>query len=314
MHEDYESQDHLNKSNPQDSQRDMFWLGLQDSLFLLDDTLIVTPAARYVGIEDSLRPGTSIWGTALAARDRNDHDLSGQIGLVYRPRQWLKVKSNLANYVRQPSFFEMFGDRGLFIGNPDLKAETGVNFDIGAECGWTAPAPWLQRLSLGTAWFSNDATDLITRVYDARGIGKSTNISGARIQGVEINAAAEFLDLFRARVNITRQDPVNESQIKAFDGKRLPGRFENAFFGRIEARHAGVTLYCEYAKETGMYYDTANLLPAADKEEVNAGLSWLHGAWLIQVEGRNLSDAMVEDFNGFPLPGRSFYASVKYAF
>jgi iron complex outermembrane recepter protein len=134
------------------------------------------------------------------------------------------------------------------------------------------------------------------------------------IQGVEASAAAEFFDHFRAVVNLTHQDPKNESDLGAFDGKRLPGRFENSMLGRLEARYAGFTVYGEYAMETGSYYDTANLLPAEDKNEINAGIAWSNGSWLLQIVGKNLTDELVEDFNGFPLPGRSVYASVKYSF
>lgn len=314
QHETYSSEDHLEKSNPRDSRRDTLSLGLQDSFFLLEEALIITPAARYTWIEDELEPGTSIWGSDLEGNQRSDNYLTPQIGLVYGPREWLKVKSNLAQYVRQPSFFELYGDRGLFVGNPDLKEERGINFDIGAACQWMDPMAGFQRLSFQAAYFHNQAEDLITRVYDARGIGKSVNISGALIRGVELSGTAEFLDHFRLVANLTRQDPRNESEIEAFDGKQLPGRFETAFLGRLEARHAGFTLYGEYVLESGMYYDAANLLPAEDKKEINAGISWALGAWTFWLEGKNLTDEYYEDFNGFPLPGRSFFASVKYTF
>ncbi len=314
LHEEYASEDHLGKTHPRDSQRNTFTVGLQDSIFLFDEALIITPAGRYSWIDDTLAAGKSIWGISLAEENRSDNYLTPQIGLVYGPLGWLKFKTNLAEYVRQPSLFELFGDHGLVIGNPDLKEEKGLNFDIGTECRWTAPVDWLQRLSFSAGYYYNDAEDLITRVYDARGIGKPVNIPGALIQGVEVGATAEFLHHFRAVVNLTRQDPKNQSEIKAFDGKRLPGRFESSFLGRIEARYAGITVYGEYIKETGMFYDTANLLPAADKKEVNAGISWTYGTWLIRLEGKNLENASYEDFNGYPMPGRSFFASVKYTF
>lgn len=314
MHETYAQDDLLGRSNPGESRRDTVALGLQDSIFLLDDALIVVPALRYNWIEDTLGPGTTFWGGTQEEQRRRDDYFTPQIGLRYGPAQWLTLRTNLAEYVRQPSFFELFGDRGLFVGNPDLKEERGRNFDIGAEGRWTQPFDWLQRLSLAAAFFYTDAQDLITRVYDSRGIGRSVNISDAVIQGVEVSAAAEFLDRFRAVVNLTHQDPENRSQIAVFDGKRLPGRYENAFLGRLEGRFGAYTVYGEYVAETGTYYDTANLLPAEDKNEINAGISWSRGPWLLRLDARNLTDERIEDFNGFPLPGRSVFASVKYTF
>ena len=114
--------------------------------------------------------------------------------------------------------------------------------------------------------------------------------------------------------NATWQDPVNKSQIKAFDGNILPGRFQNAYLGRLEARYAGVKVFGEYVRETGMYYDSANLLPAKDKNEVNGGISWLFHSFLFSLEGRNLTNEQYEDFNGYPMPGRAFYFTVGYRY
>jgi iron complex outermembrane receptor protein len=314
LHENYKDVDHLEEDDTTKSHRDSITLGLQDSIFLLEDTLVVTPAASFTWLEDELDEYSSDLGDVYVAKNRSDTYLSPQIGLVYGPFDWLKIKSNLAGYVRQPSFFELFGDRGLFVGNPELEEESGVNFDVGGEVNWNLPVDWIQRLTISAAYFRNDIDDLITRAYDSRGIGKSVNISGALIQGVEFGAVAEFLDRFRGVVNFTYQDPQNRSEVGAFDGKRLPGQFEYSWLGRLETRFAGFTLYGEYVRETGLYYDTANLLPAADKDEINAGIGWSRGPWLLRLEAKNLADEQYEDFNGFPLPGRSFYASVKYTF
>ena len=79
---------------------------------------------------------------------------------------------------------------------------------------------------------------------------------------------------------MTWQDPENRSEIESFNGKKLPGRFEKSYLGRIEALHRGFKLYTEYVVEKDMYYDTANLLKAEDKKEVNAGISWLFRSFL----------------------------------
>ena len=314
LHEDYEAENHLQNTNPGESHRDTLSLGLQDSFFFFGQTLIVTPAARYTWNDDELASGASAFGDSGDDRSRSDDYLTPQIGVLYGPFSWLKLKSNLAKYVRQPSFFELFGDRGLFTGNSELKAEKGVNFDVGAQCDWEIADRWLQRLRLGAAYFRTDAEDLITRTYDARGIGKSVNISGALIQGIEVEGSIEFLHHFRAVGKLTYQDPENQSEIEAFDGKRLSGRFETAILGRLEAFYAGFRIYGELTGESGIYYDTANLRPAPDKEEINAGISYTAGPWRFQVEGKNLADKQYEDFNGFPLPGRSFFASIMYNF
>ncbi|NJL59676.1 MAG: TonB-dependent receptor [Desulfobacteraceae bacterium] len=106
----------------------------------------------------------------------------------------------------------------------------------------------------------------------------------------------------------------NRSGIKAFDGKQLPGRFDTAYRGRLEAAYHPIKFWAEYIRESGMYYDSANLLPADAKNEVNIGMSWLFRSWLFTLEAKNIGDDHYEDFNGYPMPGRAWYFNVQYKF
>ena len=200
------------------------------------------------------------------------------------------------------------------MGNPDLMEEEGINFDVGVEWNLWNPSPQVERFTLNATWFRNDVDDLISQVYDARGVGRSENISGALIQGVELGVTLEFLNCFRAVLNATWQDPENESEIKAFNGKKLPGHFEFSSLGRLEMRYKKMTLYGEYLQDRKMYYDTANLLEAEDKEVVNICISTVWNRAKVSLEGKNMTDDNYEDFNGYPSPGRSFYLSLKYDF
>lgn len=314
QHEEYETEDHLKKSNPIDSSRDSFSMGIQDSLFFFQDRVIITPAFRCTWLEDELEESTGIWGTSLEGDSRKEDDFSPQIGIKYSPLEWLSFKSNLAQYVRHPSFFELFGDRGFFTGNPDLKKEEGINFDMSAQIRQTWNRDWIRGSSLGIAYFRNDADDLIARVYDSRGIGKSVNISGALIQGLESTATLDIHEYLRVIVNATWQDTENQSGIKAFDGKNLPGRFEKSYVARLESRYKNIKVYAEYLREEDVYYDTANLRKAEDKDEINAGISYIWKNWMFSLDGKNLNDDLYEDFNGYPLPGRAVYTTVKYEF
>ncbi len=314
LYEKYDMEDHLGTQNPRDSRRYFFNLGAQDNLYLFDDTLIITPAGRITWIDDKLESAMSVWGVPLEGRSRNDFYFTPQLGIRYIPYNWLTLKTNIARYVREPSFFELFGDRGFFMGNPDLKEEEGINFDMGFEINRIFTKGWLRRISVNCAYFRTDADDLITRVYDARGVGKSVNISGALIQGIEFGASVEIFDYIRAVFNATYQDTENQSDIKAFDGKSLPGRFDQTYLARLEGVYKKIKIYVEYIREADMYYDTANLRKARNRNEVNAGISWNFKSFLVSFEGKNLGDELYEDFNGYPLPGRSFYCSVKYEF
>ena len=254
------------------------------------------------------------YGRPLGGTTKDEGSWNPQVGLKYRLLDWLTLKANAAKYVRPPSFFELFGDRGVFIGNADLISEKGTNLDSGFEASYRRPNSRLNNISLSAAYFHNSVDDMISRIYDARGVGQSVNISSSRIEGIETTAKIEVLNHLRFIGNATWQDPIQKNEIEAFDGKILPGRFKQAFLGRIEVFHGPTKVYGEYVVEKHMFYDTANLLEAEDKEEINLGASLKFCSFTLTLEAKNVGDDQYEDFNGYPMPGRTFYATLRYEF
>ncbi|MCP4105712.1 MAG: TonB-dependent receptor [Desulfobacteraceae bacterium] len=304
-YEKYDFENLLNVEEPEEKSRKGFSIGLQDSFFAFQEKLVITPAIRYAFLEDESEEDE-------VSRDEEYFD--SQIGLKYCPFDWLTFKSNLAKYVRVPSFFELFGDRGFFLGNDELKAEKGVNIDAGFEISSPVPYKHLSRLSFSAVGFRNDVDDLINRVYGAQGVGKSVNTAEAVIKGIETEIKMDIFKHFRIIANATWQDTENRSQQKDADGKKLPGRFEESYMVKIEANLKGFKISSEYIAEKDMYYDTPNLLKALDREEINIAVSWLFEPVLLNFEAKNIGDNQYEDYNGYPMPGRSYFFSVKYSF
>ncbi len=307
--ETYRSEDLLDDTPEQESARNTLTLAVQDTWLLADDALALTPALRYAHVRDHL----DTTGDAALGRRTRDH-FEPQAGLRWQLTPALSLKANLARSVREPSFFELFGDRGHFLGNADLKAEKALNGDLGFEVRQRFSGPLLTALRGSAAYFATRAEDLITRVYDARGIGQSVNISEARISGVEATAAADLLGFFTLSGNATWQDTENRNAIGAFDGKQLPGRWRRSYLGRADARLGEFSVFFEYVAERGLYYDTANLLEAEDKNITNAGLTWLHGPLRLSFQANNLGDDRHEDLSGYPLPGRHYFVNLKLYF
>lgn len=115
-------------------------------------------------------------------------------------------------------------------------------------------------------------------------------------------------------LNATWQDPLNRSQVAAFEGKRLPGRYETMAFFRLEHFIRFLKFYYEFRYESGLFYDSANLLPAADVREHNIGVEAEYGAARFGLEARNLRDENFEEFNDFPTPGLSLFGKPTYRF
>jgi iron complex outermembrane receptor protein len=310
--EEYGVVQRLRQVNPNDSTRATLSTGIQDSMFFFNSRLTVTSGLRYTLIDDELNSAVNAFGVPLEGRSEQNDYMSPQIGIKYYAADWLTFKSNIAKYFREPSFFELFGDRGFFLGNNELKAEEGKNYDAGLEINLASPVDWLPRITVNAAWFVSDVDNLITRAYDSRGVGKSVNISSSFVDGIEADVHVDFFKYFRVSANATRQNAENRSEIDAFNGKKLPGIFERSYLARLESNYKGFKVYFENVREEGLYYDTANLIRAQDKVESNAGVSWLYRSFQFNIEAKNLGDNLYEDFNGYPLPGRSWYFSVKY--
>ncbi len=316
--ETYKTTDLLYRRPRGESRRDYVSAAFQDSVYLFGQRLLLTPALHCQWYDDKLESATSSYGLAIPGQRRRHDNLSPSIGL--RLKLWgpLQLRANAACYYREPSFYELFGDRGLMVGNPDLKAEKGRNFDLGLTCDWGPSRSWLRHLQLEGALFYSKIENLITQIYDARGIGRSVNIARARIAGFEGRFAADLGSCLTLSGNGTWQNTTDRGAVAAFRGRELPGRWQRSFRGRIEGHVAGFKAYAEYLLSKDMYYDAANLLPADSKRLLNVGCSWSYllptGEMTVDFTVRNLNGDTYEDFNGYPMPKQEYYASLNYRF
>ncbi len=313
-YERYQPEDLRGLLIPHTSHRTLLNLGLENTTLLANQRLSLTPALRLTHIRSQLNSETTPTGARLEELNDTRHYWSPQIGARYQALNWLTFKSNLNRYVREPSFFELFGDRGYVTGNLSLKAEKGTNWDLGLETQWSLPNAAVDRLAVNLVYFQSHVEDLITRAYDARGVGRSVNISHSRISGLEAGVFLNFLSYFSLTGHVTLQEPRNTSDVTAFDGKQLPGRYARSWLGRLEAQRWGARVHLEYLVDQDMYFDSANLLRAADREELNLGLVLMTENWRLNAEVKNLQNRYYEDFYRYPMPGRSAALSLTMLF
>ena len=122
----------------------------------MDDRFLVIPALRYQASDDDYQ------GIARADEDSRSTDrLTPTLGFRFDVHEGLRYRANVGRYFREPSFDELFGSRGLFLGNNDLLAEEGINADVGFT--WEAATGFKLDMSLFGSW----RDDLIALVFDA---------------------------------------------------------------------------------------------------------------------------------------------------
>ncbi len=304
----YQRLDLLKKKKDDESQRHTASLSLQHNQFLDDEKWLISPTLRTEWVKNKFRD--KITNTQ---NDKQETYINGQIGLKYEHTDSLTFKSNYGSYIREPSFFELFGDRGLFLGNDSLLPEKGRNFDFGIE--WNHPLKYKSiadtRL-LMSAWY-NEIDDMIVRTYDARGIGKSQNVAAARLSGIELELFIRFNNAMEISANATLQNPNNRSKNAAFKGKILPGRAKNNFFARVRYPLEKWSFSYELDVQNERFFDTANLLKAKNRTLQNIRLTHQSTkSLMLGFSINNFNNTSYEDFRGFVRPGRAWTLSINY--
>ena len=304
--ESFESINRLNQINATIADRLRADLSVQHNRYYNDGYTLLSGSVTGFVVSDDYE----IENFEQARDDFSLSTLLPQAGFSHRlSDRWL-VLGNASLQKRAPSFFELFGAQGLFVGNASLNAETSENFDIGVK--WNSDPSNCMDSTVTATYFHSNRDDLIVRTFNAQGVGRSQNLSRATARGVELGATAAWQSGFAVDVSMTLQDTVNRSQISGQTGKQLPG--EAAFDGAFTTTWANDKwkLGYEFRINTDRFYDAGNFLVAPDQRLHSVSVSRSWSDWRIDLELNNLTDQNFEDFNGFPRPGRAGFLSLLY--
>ena len=100
--------------------------------------------------------------------------------LLYQFNDKLKFTGLISRSFRAPTFNDLYWpDTGWERGNPNLKPEKGLTKELGFE------AQVSKYLTTGITYYQNDYKQLINWVPDNSGVWTPTNISKAKIYGIE---------------------------------------------------------------------------------------------------------------------------------
>jgi iron complex outermembrane receptor protein len=213
----------------------------------------------------------------------------------------------LGSYFRAPSFGELYGSIGLVNGNPDLVPEEGINADLGFLYS-------RQAYELRGTFFASFRDQLIVTSFDSRGVGRPVNSGAAEVFGVELAASWTVSPRLTLSSNITWQSPKSVDYASGFYDNFLPGESQLAWFGRAEYYFTNWTAWYDIDVQNKRFYDRANILPATNTVIHSTGLGWNKHDWKFSLSANNLGNDTVEDFNGFPKPGRTLHLVTTYSF
>jgi iron complex outermembrane recepter protein len=290
-----------------------FGAGVGDTWSLLDD-LVLEGQLRYELAVDDFGGLIGPDGQPIAESGGATTNLfTPHAGVRWEALSDLWLKSNVGHYGRIPSFFELFGNRGSVVGNPDLDPEEGLNVDAGFDFVPDQLGP-LSRVRGEAVFYYREVDDLIVLVQNSQRVSVPQNVGSAQILGAELSLRFRAWEYLGFIANYTYQDAVDTSDVPSREGNQLPGRPQHEAYVRLDGRWEGFVPFYELSFTSGNFLDQANLQEVESSAVQTLGLQYLFTRWPVTLtfEARNFTDVQVEDFGGFPLPGVSFFGTVAY--
>lgn len=250
---------------------------------------------QYLG-----QAGRHDWQLAVR-RDDNEqfgqHD-TGSAAYGYALTDALRATLSYGTAFKAPTFNELYYPG---YGNPELDAETSRSLEVGlaGQHGW---GDWSVNA------FRTVVDDLIA--YDASIFGPN-NVDEARIHGVELGAASEWLG-WAWSANYTWMEPENESDGRN-DGNELARRAKQLFNLAVDRAFGDFSVGATLHAEDQRYDDLANTRELSGYALVDLrGEYRLTPEWRLQTRVANLLDADYQTATGFNQPGQAVYFTVRY--
>jgi outer membrane cobalamin receptor len=292
-------------------------IAADDEIHLADDKIVISPSVIYKYYANDFSGATPFTGTAVnPEREKHNSVTSRKIGVAYHVLPPVALKANVGRYYRLPEFWELFGDRGYIVGNSDLDPEQSDNWDAGMEFKYPSCLVF-SDIYFDYAFFYMDTQNLITLVQNSQRTVRPMNISRARVKGHEFAWSAKIKKHLEVSGNYTLQKSEDLGEVVYWHGKQLPGRPESSLYVKSTLVYPYFKLFYEYSTMSKNYLDRYNSKYQSAKVNSDAGLTIYpkkDNKLSITVEAKNITDEQTEDLEGYPLPGRSYFVTVRAIF
>ncbi|MBX7149016.1 TonB-dependent receptor [bacterium] len=284
-----------------ESSRYQFNVGLSDVWSL--GKVVLKPHVSLMNTFNRLNnDDTSLPAPGGYENAKSRHDVAGSLGVSYGVLSWMTLEGNVARVLRQPTFSELFGDRGGFVGNPSLKAQKSLEWDAGVVLK-------RHKFFARTAYYERRVDDLI-QLQIGSGVVRAENVGEALLRGVEVQAGATLFKSLTLGGNYTYQSAIDKAQ---YPGRTLVGRPKHEINVQADYKYKKINPYVSFNYLDANYLDPLNTRVVTHRSFVNAGVSYEATKNItLGFEAKNLSDEKTVDVVGFPLPGRSFFGKISF--
>ena len=281
---------------------------LSDEIHLFDDLFIIAPIVRYdliiTSAEEQVNTSPGVIGSPRAITT-TESEFSPKLGIIVSPIKHLSIKGNVGRSFRVPSFTELFfPEEGFIGGNPDLKPESSIDFDVGLV--FSHP-----RIGFEINYFRNKIDDLILFVFVSAIRIEPLNVGEVTQQGIETSIVLRPINFIELFAGYTFLDGKLEDT-----GAQLPGRPRNKFDLRGVFKYRFLKLFWEthfVGKIPLTPFPNSATTDASTVSNVGGTVEWKQV--FATLETKNVFNNLdVQDALDFPLPGRTifFTAGVKF--
>jgi len=324
-----------NKSFTQPNSIQKSILGINQSLWLFNDaskinSLNINAFVKQYDYQAVINSEQEVDGVNQNSKTKADINNTGfGTGISYQLSSSNKLKTSYEKAYRLPEADEILGD-GMYIRpNPDLKAETSHNVNLGLL---TQLAQSDLSLRNEVNIFYRDASDFIRYVPDQVIKGIYKNTKDVEITGIENSFSLVYQQFYDLQINATYQDMINKSKT-GYNGlpdtsynTRIPNEpylFANLRTGfnyytdsynRISAHWSShyVEQYFLYSEDSGDK-DYKREIPSQLTHDIDISYSMDHDKYNIGFTANNIFDETVFDNYNIQKPGRAYYLKFRYS-
>ncbi len=304
------------------SQREVAIYGAEDRWSPGRGRLGLTAQARRELTFDAFPAGPAYPGALPSpAADRTIRltrwTVAAHVELVRGTAGTLALRTSLARLARTPTLEELFGNRGGVHGNRDALPERVLTRDAGLTGAWTLAQGGAARpraLEAQLSAYRSDADDLLVFIQNSARTSVAQNVAAARLEGIELASRAAWAWGLSADLSWTRQWTRDQGQVAYWRGKDLPGRPRDEASLGLSLERGPVRGFGELHATSPFHLDRYNqvTIPARALVDVGASYAFAGRTTDVVLECRNVGDAHVQDFGGYPLPGRSWALGIRF--
>ncbi|MFM9434971.1 iron complex outermembrane recepter protein [Janthinobacterium sp. CG_23.3] len=274
--------------------------------YALEDTVELAPAwtLSLGAARHQLKPASVYSLGNPYALPGTQHANNAQAGLFHDWAGAGRVYANVAGKTRMPTLKDRYSQRlGTYIENPALRAERSLNYEIGYQGrAWAG-------VKAEAAVFYSDISDKIQPVAHVAGAkSQMRNVGRVRASGLELGLngrAAAWLE-WGGNVTLTELKNLGAPTLKLTD---VPKRKLTAHLLLRPADAVELLAFAEH--DSGRWVSNTLALPGFTTLNVKAAYKPTARVTL-EAGVNNATDRNYALADGFPSPGRLWFANIRY--